>query len=91
MNLSRLGRGLLGVAQTRVTLSMPMMELVERQVLGNAFDILNIAPADLNELSKLPFHHKDPSARCLPAAACLVQGVSFCIICRICLSTCKML
>lgn len=46
---------------------MPMTELVETQVLGNAFGLLSIAPEHLNELAKLPFHHKDPFDRLIIA------------------------
>lgn len=51
----------------KLEVEMPMTDLVERQVLGNTFGILSIAPEHLNELSKLPFHHKDPFDRLIIA------------------------
>ena len=51
----------------KLEVEMPMTELVEKQVLGNAFGILSIAPEPLNELAKLPFHHKDPFDRLIIA------------------------
>jgi PIN domain nuclease of toxin-antitoxin system len=47
----------------RLEVKMPMTELVKKQVIGNAFSILGISPEHLDELSKLPFHHKDPFDR----------------------------
>ena len=51
----------------KLAVEMPMTELVETQVLGNAFGILGILPEHLEELSKLPFHHKDPFDRLIIA------------------------
>lgn len=51
----------------KLEVEMPMTELVEQQVLGNAFSLLSIAPEHLNELAKLPFHHKDPFDRLIIA------------------------
>jgi PIN domain nuclease of toxin-antitoxin system len=51
----------------RLELKMTFTELVDRQVYGNAIDLLNIQPEHLNELVKLSFHHKDPFDRLLIA------------------------
>lgn len=51
----------------KLEVEMPMTELVEEQVFGNAFGILSILPKHLNELSDLPFHHKDPFDRLIIA------------------------
>lgn len=44
----------------KLEIGMSMPELIKREVLGNTFQIMRIEPAHLDELSKLPFHHKDP-------------------------------
>lgn len=55
------------VSISKLEIGMSMSDLVERQVLGNAFDILSIASEHLNVLAKLPFHHKDPFDRLIIA------------------------
>ena len=47
----------------RLDIGMSMAELVEREVLGNTFDVLAAQPSHLGELVGLPFHHKDPFDR----------------------------
>ena len=47
----------------KLEIGMSMPELIKREVLGNTFQIMRIEPAHLDELSKLPFHHKDPFDR----------------------------
>ena len=59
----------------KLEIEMPMTELVKNQVLGNAFDILDISPQHLDELAKLTFHHKDPFDR-LMIAQSLAEGIS---------------
>ncbi len=44
----------------KLEIGMSLTDLVEKQVLGNAFGMLAITPEHLNELATLPFHHKDP-------------------------------
>ncbi len=53
----------------RLKLAFPFPELVERQVHGNAMEMLPALPAHLDELVRLPFHHKDPFGRLLIAQA----------------------
>ena len=53
----------------RLTLGLPFPELVERQVRGNAIDVLPVRPAHLDEVARLPFHHKDPFDRLIIAQA----------------------
>lgn len=55
------------VSISKLTLGMSFTELVEREVYGNAIDLLAIQPKHLEELSKLPFHHKDPFDRLIIA------------------------
>lgn len=47
----------------KLQLGMTMTELVKHQVYGNAIELLEIRPEHLDELAKLPFHHKDPFDR----------------------------
>ena len=49
------------IGKLQIEMSMP--ELVRREVLGNAFNILRIEPEHLNELAQMPFRHKDPFDR----------------------------
>jgi PIN domain nuclease of toxin-antitoxin system len=51
----------------KLELGMTIAELVKGKVYGNAIDLLAIQPAHLDELAKLPFHHKDPFDRLLIA------------------------
>ena len=44
----------------RLRLELPFPELVERQVRGNAIDVLPVRPAHLDEVARLPLHHRDP-------------------------------
>ena len=53
----------------RLTLTFPFAERVERQVLGNAIEVLPVLPAHLDRLVRLPFHHKDPFDRLILAQA----------------------
>lgn len=51
----------------RLKLALPFTELVQGEVLGNAMQPLAIQPAHLDELAKLPFHHRDPFDRLIVA------------------------
>lgn len=51
----------------RLKLALPFTELVKEEVLGNATELLAIRPAHLDELAKLPFHHRDPFDRLIIA------------------------
>lgn len=51
----------------RLELEMAFTELVKREVHGNAIELLKIQPEHLDELAKLPFHHKDPFDRLIIA------------------------
>ena len=55
------------VSMGKLEIEMPMTELVNEQVFGNAFEILSISPEHLDSLSRLPFHHKDPFDRLIIA------------------------
>ncbi len=47
----------------RLKLDLSFPEMVEREVRGNAIEVLGVRPVHLDELSKLPFHHRDPFDR----------------------------
>lgn len=51
----------------KLELKMAFTELVRREVYGNAIELLKIQPEHLDELAKLPFHHKDPFDRLMIA------------------------
>ncbi|MBW4488332.1 MAG: type II toxin-antitoxin system VapC family toxin [Trichocoleus desertorum ATA4-8-CV12] len=44
----------------KLELGITLTELVKRHVYRNAIELLEIQPEHLDELAKLPFHHKDP-------------------------------
>ncbi len=58
----------------KLELGMSITELVKREVYGNAIDLLEIRPEHLDELAKLPFHHKDPFDR-LMISQSLVENI----------------
>jgi PIN domain nuclease of toxin-antitoxin system len=58
----------------KLELGMTFAELVKREVYGNAIELLEIQPEHLDELAKLPFHHKDPFDR-LMIAQSLAEGI----------------
>jgi len=51
----------------KLNLGLTLTELVEQEVYGNAIEILEISSQHLDELVKLPFHHKDPFDRLIIA------------------------
>lgn len=51
----------------KLVLGMSLTELVTSQIYGNAIKLLSIQPEHLDELSKLPFNHKDPFDRLIIA------------------------
>jgi PIN domain nuclease of toxin-antitoxin system len=55
------------VSMGKLELEMAFTELVNREVYGNAIELLEIQPEHLDELLKLPFHHKDPFDRIIIA------------------------
>ncbi|BAY39740.1 hypothetical protein NIES2111_41170 [Nostoc sp. NIES-2111] len=58
----------------KLQLKMAFTELVKQQVYGNAIELLTIKPEHLDELAKLPFHHKDPFDRLIIAQS-LVESL----------------
>ncbi len=69
---------LLSVASMgRLRLSVPFPKLVEREVRGNAMEVLGIRPELLDELSKLPFHHRDPFDRLVEDAPIVGKDEAF--------------
>jgi PIN domain nuclease of toxin-antitoxin system len=59
----------------KLELGMAFPELVKREVYGNAIKLLSIQPNHLDELAKLPFHHKDPFDRLIIAQS-LTENIS---------------
>lgn len=53
----------------KLQFEMSFTELVKQQVYGNAINLLEIQPHHLDELAKLPFHHKDPFDRMIISQA----------------------
>lgn len=53
----------------RLDLDLSFANLVEQQVAGNGITLLSVAPAHLDALARLPFHHKDPFDRLMIAQA----------------------
>ena len=51
----------------KLELGMTFAELVKHEVYRNAIELLEIQPEHLDELAKLPFHHKDPFDRLMIA------------------------
>jgi PIN domain nuclease of toxin-antitoxin system len=55
------------VSMNKLTLQTAFTSLVMQQVYGNAIEVLEICPAQLDVLAKMPFHHKDPFDRLIIA------------------------
>lgn len=53
------------IGKLNIDFSFP--DLVIQKVYGNAIDILSISPEHLEQLAKMPFHHKDPFDRLIIA------------------------
>ena len=53
---------------------MTLTDLLAEQVYGNAIELLEIRAEHLDELAKLPFHHKDPFDRLIIAQS-LVENM----------------
>ncbi|HEY9700969.1 MAG TPA: type II toxin-antitoxin system VapC family toxin, partial [Allocoleopsis sp.] len=51
----------------KLEMGITLTELVQRDVYGNAIDLLAIKIEHLEQLAKLPFHHKDPFDRLIIA------------------------
>jgi PIN domain nuclease of toxin-antitoxin system len=62
------------VSLSKLELRMTLTELVKREVYGNAIELLEIQPEHLDELAKLPFHHKDPFDRLM-----IAQSLAECV------------
>jgi PIN domain nuclease of toxin-antitoxin system len=59
----------------KLKIALDFIDLVPREVYGNAIDLLNISPEHLDELAKLPFYHKDPFDRLIIAQS-LVENMT---------------
>ena len=55
----------------KLEICMNLTELVNREVYGNAINLLEIQSQHLDTLTALPFHHKDPFDRLI-----LAQGLT---------------
>lgn len=51
----------------KLTLGMKLTELVAQQAYSNGIELLEIQPGHLDELTEMPFHHKDPFDRLIIA------------------------
>ena len=51
----------------KLELGMTFTELINREVYENTIELLEIKPEHLDELTKLPFNHKDPFDRLIIA------------------------
>ncbi len=58
----------------KLRLTLPMTELVNEHVIGNAMSLLTIDPGHLDVLTTLPFHHKDPFDRLIISQG-LAEGI----------------
>lgn len=57
----------------KLSLPLPLSELVERQHSENAIELIHIVPAHVYALEQLPLHHRDPFDRVLIAQALVNQ------------------
>lgn len=55
------------VSMSKLILQMSFADLVEQQVCKNAIELLEIRAEHLDQLAKMPFHHKDPFDRLIVA------------------------
>lgn len=55
------------ISRGKLAMGITLTELVQRDVYGNAIDLLAIKIEHLEQLAKLPFHHKDPFDRLIIA------------------------
>lgn len=53
------------VGNNKLTLVKPFYEFISEQIQVNEMDILQISLHHLNEIPKLPYHHRDPFDRLL--------------------------
>ncbi len=53
----------------KLTLTMSFTDLLVQHIYGNAIELLSIQASHLDELTKLPFHHKDSFDRLIIAQA----------------------
>ena len=58
----------------KYSLSEPIAEFMEREILTNRFEILPIEPRHVGPLTSLAFHHRDPFDRLLVAQA-MIEGI----------------
>ncbi|GET40711.1 type II toxin-antitoxin system VapC family toxin [Microseira wollei] len=58
----------------KLDLGMTLTDLLAEQVYGNAIELLEIRAEHLDELAKLPFHHKDPFDRLIISQS-LVESI----------------
>jgi len=59
----------------KLKIGLAFTELVEQEVYGNAIEILEISSEHLDELVKLPFHHKDPFDRLIIAQSLVEDAI----------------
>ena len=59
----------------KLILSEPLDQIIPAQIYGNEFHLLPLPVADSIQLSRLPFHHRDPFDRMIIARS-VVHGIS---------------
>jgi PIN domain nuclease of toxin-antitoxin system len=59
----------------KYTLDANYQEFMRKAIVGNGFRFLHISPRHTEQVSTLPFHHRDPFDRLLIAQA-LVEGMA---------------
>jgi PIN domain nuclease of toxin-antitoxin system len=59
----------------KYTLNAPYREFMRRAIVGNGFRYLHISPRHTQQVSTLPFHHRDPFDRLLVAQG-IVEGMA---------------
>lgn len=57
------------ISMGKLDIGMTVTDLVEREILSNGILLLDIKIDHLDELAKLPFHHKDPFDRLIISQA----------------------
>ena len=63
------------VSLGRLSVPQPFSQLIDAHVKGNAMTVHPISAQHLDELARLPFHHKDPFDRLIIAQG-IVENVS---------------
>lgn len=66
-SVASLGEMAIKVSLGKLKLAMSFVDFVQREVRGNAIELLAVSPDHLDELAKLLFHNRDPFDRMIVA------------------------